>query len=151
MRLLGLLVCAALLAGPALAQGDAQRCAEGDGLHFCVADAYPLQGDAVVLTLHDAAGPVAGAEVTAIYRPNSSVEKREAVGVSATDGTLPWVPADAGLVTLEARHGERVADMCVSVRYRHASAVGIFVLILAGMILFGGNGYSFAKTFGRES
>jgi len=77
------------------------------------------------------------------YRPGSDVEDTKSF-VSPPDGVAEWTPAHAGLARLEAwitpaGGGETVAhEQMVSVRFGSTLTTGLFVMLVAGLILFGG-------------
>ncbi len=77
-----------------------------------------------------------------IYRPSAAVSHTDHV---RTDGaqTLVWTPSTAGVVRLAA--GDVAQN--VSVRYVSPPISGIFVLLIAGFILFGGAIYALRKLF----
>ncbi len=138
------------------ALGQTERCAQAGGLELCLDQAFPKEGEPCLIRVTDREHPVRGARLRVTYRPNSEVETIERLGATNAEGELVWIPDDAGIATLEAglasvgSQGEQTSlNLTVSVRFRSSPALGIVILLLAGMILFGGNGYSFAKTFGR--
>lgn len=71
------------------------------------------------------------------YRPNSSIAR-----VDTLVGAREWTPRQAGVVKLQAPGGEAQS---VSVRFDRTPVSGLFVLIGAGLILFGGAGFAFRK------
>ena len=79
------------------------------------------------------------------YRPNSSIAHREQLVL--TPGTRDWTPREAGVVRLAVSGG---AAQNVSVRYDETPVAGLFVLIVAGLILFGGAAFAFRKLFGAD-
>jgi hypothetical protein len=145
-------VCFSVLASlAAIAADDSGRCADSGTLSLCTDVTFPGEGKSCVLTLLDSGVPVSGARVTATFRPNSEVATTKDLGITSTSGQLSWTPDEAGIATLTAEaEGLDPVDLTVSVKFKRPSALGIAILLLAGMILFGGNGYSFAKTFGRK-
>ncbi len=111
-----------LLLGVA-APASAQYVAEDARLYIEQPVALTLPGDTLVVT----------------YRPNSSIAR-----VDTLVGTRAWTPRQAGVVKLQAPGGEAQS---VSVRFDRTPASGLFVLIGAGLILFGGAGFAFRKLF----
>lgn len=106
-----------------------------------VAEQYPLRGVATTITVSEAGAPLAGAEVEALYRPNSQTSFTETVGATDAAGRLSWVPRDAGIVTLSARPaggGDTLAAHTVAVRYGGFPASGLTIMVVAGLLLFGG-------------
>jgi hypothetical protein len=118
-------------------------------VELSVADDRPLRGAAVRVSVADGAAPAANHEVRAIYRPNSSTSHTETVGRSDASGTLFWTPRDAGPVILEARapgadpKAAAVATTTVAVRYGTLPARGLGIMVLAGVLLFGGAALGF--------
>lgn len=108
---------------------------------IAVPDAFPVRGETQILTVADADGrPVAGAAVTATYRPNSrTAESRELTPTDAS-GKTEWTPEDAGIVTLAAisSAGMPLASVNVAVRFGGMPGSGLAVIVLAGGMLFGG-------------
>lgn len=148
------LIAICLVAVVALAdesKPDPGRCAGGGTAALCTDKAFPEQGSLCMITLQDDGVPVGGIPVNVTYRPNSEVETILNVGVTDDAGQIYWVPPFAGIATLETA-GEDLSpvSLTLSVRFKDPSPFGIAILIIAGMILFGGNGYSFAKTFGKS-
>lgn len=135
-RLLAALVLAvagALAVGAAGAAGAAE---------VATVEAYPERGVATVVRVTgDDGAPRPGVEVVARYRPNSQTTSREVVGTTGGDGEVSWTPADAGVVSLEARppgSEEVVARRDVSVRFGGFPASGLLIMSLAALLLFGG-------------
>jgi hypothetical protein len=68
----------------------------------------------------------------------------ETIGRSGPDGRIDWVPAEAGIATLEAAWtgpdgSERIARADVSVRFRSPPVAGILIMIVAGLVLVVGS------------
>lgn len=110
----------------------------------------PTEGEAAtVIVTDDDGNPVRGVELTAVYRPGSRVEHKETLGLTGTDGSLTWSPASAGVVTLSTTgEGAPALSQNLSVRYRGVPLPGLIILILAGVILYGGviRGFRMLKT-----
>lgn len=106
---------------------------------------FPGQGESVRIHVNGESGtPVAGATVEVTYRPGSSVERIESVGVSAVDGGLEWTPAEAGLATINATWkaadgADATGTATVSVRYTSPPITGIFIMVVAGILLVVGS------------
>jgi hypothetical protein len=141
MRSFAFALCA--LAGLA-ARGDAG---------VAVAEKFPKQGVATTVTVtQDDGSPLAGAAVTAVYRPGSNVSHTETLGSTGAEGTVSWTPGDAGLVSLQATppptpDTPQPAPMSVnlSVLYAGVPRNGLIVLLAAGFLLYGGVIWGFAK------
>jgi len=118
--------------------------ASGDG-SIVLRTQYPEQGEKTELYIQDEAGnPVSGADVSATYRPGSSVEETAPIGVTGKSGRILWFPADAGIVTLRAEwtsaEGDTVTTSAnISVKFGSTPAGGIVIMLLAGLLLVGGS------------
>lgn len=117
--------------------------------------AYPLRGEPARVTVTGEDGrPLAGAVVEVVYRPNSQTSHTDLLPPTGADGTVVWTPTDAGIVALTAHQGSAdgpvLASLHVAVRYGGFPASGIAVMSVAGLILFGGAAYGFAKLLGPD-
>ena len=83
--------------------------------------------------------------VQVIWRPNSAISDTVTLHVSGQ--TFTWTPTQAGVATMTTSNG---TSQNISVRYDSYPASGIFILIIAGTILFGGAGFAMGKLFGGE-
>jgi hypothetical protein len=104
-------------------------------------DASPLRGATQTLTVAGADGrPVAGAVVTVTYRPNSKTARSRQLPPTDESGRTEWPVEDAGIVTLAATSpdGQSLASLNVAVRFGGMPGSGIAVMVLAGVLLFGG-------------
>ena len=119
------LVLGLLFASPAVAQFE--RSAE---------DLYV--GQEVTITL-----PAPADTLFVTYRPNSSIPIRETMPVPDRQ-TVAWTPRHPGVVALAVADG---TAQNVSVRFQSVPEGGVFVLIAAGLILFGGVAFAFRKLF----
>lgn len=127
------------------------RCAQSGDYSLCVEKGFPTEGDPCWIRVTDGGAPIVGVEIAVTHRPNSEVMTVETIGMTDASGQLIWTPSDAGIATLEASGaGLDPLAMTLSVKFRRIPTLGIIMLMLAGMILFGGNGYSFAKTFAKK-
>lgn len=88
----------------------------------------PVRGEPMQLTF---AAPVDSFSVT--YRPGAVTAHTETLATGGAQ-TVTWMPARAGVVQVAA--GEATQNL--SVRFRGAPALGILVMVVAGLILFGG-------------
>ncbi len=99
---------------------------------------HPTRGEAVEVRLTGVES-AAGVQLTAAYRPGSATEVSETVGIFGSDGVLQWSPTDAGLSVLSANSGdESLASRNVSIRFDSTPPLGMLILLLAGLLLFGG-------------
>lgn len=92
----------------------------------------PVRGQAIQLTF---AEPINSFTVT--YRPGAVTAHDEVVSVPNAR-TVSWTPQRAGVVKIAA--GDDTKNL--SVRFTGAPATGILVMLVAGIILFGGAGLS---------
>lgn len=127
-------------AGPALGQA-------ADAAPVIVADdAYPLRGEITAIRVEGADGrPLAGVALRARYRPNSETAHTADLGVTDAAGRVEWTPDDAGVVLLEAGDpAAPVAQHRVSVRFGGFPPLGLLVMAVAALLLFGGAALGFA-------
>lgn len=123
-------VLAALLALPAHAQ-DAPAAIDS------IAAAQPVMGRPFVLDL-----PAGTDTVFVTYRPGSSVAVADTLFAGGAS-TLSWAPRRAGVVRVEAGGITRN----LSVRFDEPPLFGVAIMLLAGLILFGGATYATVKLF----
>jgi len=118
-----------------------------------VAETYPLKGEPTTITVETADGPASGAVVVVVYRPNSQTGSTETLAPTDSNGQVLWTPYDAGIVTLTARadtaEGETIATTNLSVRFGSFPGSGLLIMILAGVLLFGGASLGFVMLFGE--
>lgn len=105
------------------ASGAAQITVDsGDSVH-------PTVGEEVTITFD-----TAPESAQVVWRPNSAIPDTMDLGASGT--SLTWTPDRAGVATIVTPDGTKN----VSVRYTSLPVLGLFVLVGAGLILFGGAG-----------
>ena len=114
-----LVLLAVLAAAPALAQISTEPAA-------------PVRGEPVTVTLAEPAD-----ELLVTYRPSSGIAVEETVPVSG--GRATWTPNRAGVVLLATADG---ATRNVSVRFDRTPVSGLLILIVAGLVLFGGASFA---------
>ncbi|HMB92896.1 MAG TPA: hypothetical protein VKP65_18750 [Rhodothermales bacterium] len=95
-------------------------------------------GTPVTITLAEPADTL-----TVTYRPNSSIATQEFLLTNGQQ-TVEWIPQQAGVAAISTPSG---GAQNVSVRFQSSPVSGIFVLFLAGFILFGGVIFAFIKLF----
>jgi hypothetical protein len=115
--------------------------------------AYPLRGEPARVTVRgDDGAPLAGAVVETLYRPNSQTTHAAWLAPTDAAGTTTWTPEDAGIVALIAHQGAAdgpvLASLDVTVRFGGFPASGLAVMIVAGLILFGGAAVGFVRLLG---
>jgi len=96
-----------------------------------VAAKYPTVGQETTITLSE---PVAELAIT--YQPDAPVARTVKL---ATHGNLkvPWTPDKAGVVKIAAVGADGVTE--VSVKFNGTPWLGVFIMLGAGLILFGGS------------
>ena len=104
---------------------------------------YPRANEPVELTLTTASGfPAAGVEVKAGYGPGSELLRETSLGTTDNAGKLSWTPEEAGLVALSAEaqgaDGPEALASSISVQFDGAPVSGLLVMLVAGLILYGG-------------
>ncbi len=106
---------------------------------------FPTHQEQVrIQVVNDDGNPVAGADVSVTYRPGSRVSATDEIGETIEDGTLEWTPVDPGIATLTATwtepgQTERSSSTTVSVRFRDLPIDGIFIMVVAGLLLIVGS------------
>lgn len=115
-------------------------------LAISAADERPLRGETVRLTVTDDGTPAAGALVVAVYRPASNTVHRQELTPVDASGTVLWTPTDAGPVTLQvwppgsdpSADRQPATTLTVAVRFGTFPPSGLLIMIVAGVLLFGG-------------
>lgn len=109
---------------------------------------YPLKGETTAIRVVGEDGPLAGAEIDILYRPNSDTSFAKTLPPTDAAGATEWTPLDAGLVRLSVRAaGSKTVlfQRDVSVRFGSFPGGGIFIMVLAGTLLFGGAALGLVK------
>ncbi len=145
----GLLLGLVLLA---LAPGAwGQRSITVGDCDFSVNVDYPREGQSCQIQVLRGGAPLPDASIFATFRPNSAVETTVLLGTTDATGCFDWTPDHPGITTLTVREAEgELASLTVSVEFAGIPILGLLVMLGAAGILFGGNSYSFAKTFGKS-
>ncbi len=86
--------------------------------------------------------------VTVVWRPNSAIPDTLVLPVSGTE--FEWTPTRSGVARFVVTGPSGTTAQNVSVRYDKYPGTGIFVLIMAALILFGGAGFAMGKLMGGE-
>ena len=106
---------------------------------------YPVQDEETQIRVVDPNGePVSGASVEVTYRPGSEVSRIDDIGQSGADGTISWVPQQAGIATITATwtgpdQSEEATTTTVSVKFRAPPISGILIMVVAGLLLIVGS------------
>lgn len=79
------------------------------------------------------------------YRPSSNIVTRDTLVSATPTRNFEWTPKKPGVVRLNTRGGSKN----VSVRFRGLSVNGLLVMLLAGVILFGGAGLAFRSLMAK--
>lgn len=85
--------------------------------------------------------------LTVVYRPNAAVAETEVIPITPAANTVAWTPKNAGVVALSYSNEGNTVSKNISVRFEGVSYPGIIVMILAGLILFGGAISAFRTLF----
>ena len=121
------------------------------GAELKTTETYPTVDAACEVSLegHDAPHTV---ELTVVYRPNSATTVEAVIGTFSADGTLSWTPDQPGITTLVAAgpDGKKVASRAVATRFSDTPIAGVVVMLLAGLLLFGGAGYSLRRALADQ-
>lgn len=114
-----------------------------------VSKAMPTVGERVTLSF---SVPVDTLKVT--YRPNSSVAKTETLVNTPPATSMEWSSKEPGLVALSYvdRSGDspQTVSQSLSIRFDGLSGSGLAVMLLAGVILFGGATTAFRTLFQEQ-
>jgi hypothetical protein len=125
------LVLAVFASGPAMA-GE-----------IAVDGSFPIVGEPMVLSVSDVGRPE-NHTLRVVYAPNSETQTVEEIGRLSADGTIAWNPERFGIATLTVTDdaGSTVATENVAILPAETPAGGVLVMIFAGILLFGGAGWS---------
>ncbi|MCA8972879.1 MAG: hypothetical protein KDC95_24050 [Planctomycetes bacterium] len=96
---------------------------------------FPVVGTEVRVSLEGAGD---ASSLVVLYRPNSKTSVEQSVAIS--DGRATWIPTSPGLASLDLLDHDKtsLAKRTVSIRFAETSYVGLAVMILAAVLLFGG-------------
>ncbi len=106
-------------------------------------DDFPIVGRPETVTVDGAAADV-DLRLWVVYSPNSETSTEEEIGVIPAAGMIAWRPSRSGIATLSVRGGDGgvVASENVAILLDRIPAAGVMVMLFAGVLLFGGAGYS---------
>ena len=112
-----------------------------------LSEPMPIKGQAVDITL-----PQPAQRLLIRYRPNSSLSTMDTLYSETPTDHFQWKARQAGIATLftEDEDGQTLHSRNVSVRFKGTSPGGIVVMLLAGIVLFGGAIFSFRLLFKKE-
>lgn len=92
--------------------------------------------------------------LTVTYRPNSSVSKTEMLVNEPPANTMEWASKEPGLVALayldKSTGSPQRVTRDLSIRFDGVSGSGIAVMLLAGIVLFGGATTAFRTLFQEQ-
>ncbi len=116
------------------------------GATLVVEEDYPVLGEGVNVYITGHSDPQQ-VTLTVVYRPNSATTLEKAVGSFQGNGSLVWKPIAPGITTLVAKgaDGKKVTSKNVATRYPATPVSGVIVMVLAGILLFGGAGWSLRR------
>jgi hypothetical protein len=112
---------------------------------------FPVQKEKTRILVQAQNGdPVAGARVSATYRPGSRVEEESEVGTTDAGGSVEWIPKEAGIVSISAAFSgadgnDLQLQTNVSVKFASTPMSGVLIMLLAGTLLIGGSIVRFVK------
>lgn len=131
MRVLSILALLATWALPGMAGAQ----------EISVDQEFPTRGETSTVTVRGEDDQARAGEVVEVtYRPNSETSSTETLPPTNAAGRVEWTPRDAGIVTLAV---EDLASHNVAVRFGRFPGAGLGIMILAGLLLFGGAGMGF--------
>jgi len=109
----------------------------------------PVEGRAIRLELGPGAPDASFLKV--VYRPNSETSVEEELRPFKADGSVMWTPAHPGIASLIVvdAGGRTAGSKDVAIRFAGIPAYGIAVMLLAGLLLFGGAGWSLVLALRR--
>lgn len=110
-------------------------------------DAYPVRGVSTGITVTG----LVPRRLTITYQPGAPIATITEVAVSPRQETIAWTPERAGIVRIEAfaADGTSVAKN-VSVTFDGVPGGGVLIALVAGMLLFGGAGFSLRGLLNQE-
>jgi len=113
---------------------------------------FPTRGEPTKILIHPKEGEdCQQAQLFVTRRPNSKTEKVKNLGTPSATCTIDWIPEDVGITKLAIKVGnEKVVEKNVSVRFEKNPASGSIILIVAGIILYGGIVYAFKINLSQE-
>jgi hypothetical protein len=120
-----------------------------------VEPAYPTVGRPATVTLTGVAEAPKGLRLKVTYRPASQTEETDDMGELGATG-VRWTPTSPGVTKIAAvapgvqsggagggsKKVKPVATVTISTRYASAPVSGILVMLIAGLLLFGGAAWS---------
>jgi len=109
-------------------------------------DDFPIVGRTETVTVEGIATG-AGLGLWVVYSPNSETSTEEEIGVVPTTGKVAWTPSRSGIATVSVRgaDGGVVASENVAILFAKTPRTGVMVMAFAGVLLFGGAGYSLRR------
>lgn len=109
-------------------------------------DDFPIVGRTETVTVKEAETDVS-LHLWVIYSPNSETRTEEEIGFIPTTGEVAWTPSRSGIATVTARgdDGGVVASENVAILFAQTPVAGVMVMLFAGVLLFGGAGYSLRR------
>lgn len=114
-----------------------------------VSNVSPEVGERIQLNF-----PVPVDTLTVTYRPNSSVAKTEIIAIDPPATSVEWASQNPGLVELtyldKRTNPATAVSRNLSIRFAGLSGSGLFVMLLAGTVLFGGVVTAFRSLFRDE-
>ncbi len=110
-----------------------------------LSEPYPKVGKKIEIRLEGVSEP-AKESLWVVHRPNSQTAETLEVGPFDDEGKIWWIPEAPGIANLTNRDpesgDEEMVSMSVAICFSSTPAWGILVMVLAGLLLFGGAGVS---------
>lgn len=104
---------------------------------------FPVVGQIMTVTVSGSGG-AEDLDLWVVYSPNSETSTEEKIGGVPVLGEVPWTPARSGIATVSVRDasGQILAAENVAILFESTPSSGVMVMIFAGILLFGGAGFS---------
>ena len=106
-------------------------------------DDFPIVGREETITV--GGGETGGdLELWVVYSPNSETSTEEEIGRVPPGGGVLWTPSRSGIATVSLRDGSGTILVAenVAILFDRTPSSGVLVMIFAGILLFGGAGFS---------
>jgi len=106
-------------------------------------DDFPIVGRTETVTV-EGAGTGVDLSLWVVYSPNSETSAEEEIGLVPATGEVEWSPSRSGIATVSVRgdDGTVIASENVAIIFAETPTAGVIVMIIAGLLLFGGAGFS---------
>lgn len=104
---------------------------------------FPIVGREEIIAVAGG-GTEGGLWLWVVYSPNSETSTEEQIGRVPPDGEVLWTPSRSGIATVSLRDGSGTTVVAenVAILFDRTPSSGVLVMIFAGILLFGGAGFS---------